>query len=55
MRKLVTLQGREVASVQGNVTPAGVMQGNVVVGKSQVQEKGKRKARELEKEDETMV
>ena len=55
MCKLVTLKGREVASAQGNVTPAGTAQGNVVVGKSWVQEKGKRKAKELEKEDETMV
>ena len=55
MRKLVTLKGREVASVQGNVVLAGVTQGNVAVGKSQVQEKGKRKAKEPEKEDETMV
>ena len=45
MRKLVTLKGREVALAQGNV----------VVGKSWVQEKGKWKAREPEKEDETMI
>ena len=45
MCKLVTLKGREVASEHGNV----------MVGKPQVQEKGKRKAREPEKEDETMV
>ena len=55
MCKLVTLKGGEVASVQGNVTPVGATQGNVMVGKSWVQEKGKMKARELEKEDETMV
>ena len=55
MHKLVTLKGREVASAQGNIAPAGVTQGSVMVGKSWVQEKGKRKARELEKEDETMV
>ena len=55
MRKLVTLKGREVASAQGNVVPAGVAQGGVMVGKSRVQEKGKRKAREPEKEDETLV
>ena len=55
MRKLVTLKGQEVASAQGNVAPVGVTQGNVMVGKSWVQEKGKRKAREPEKEDETMI
>ena len=55
MRKLITLKGREVALAQGNVTLAGAAQGNVMVGKSQVQEKGKRKVRELETEDETMV
>ena len=55
MHKLVTLKGREVALAQGNVMPVGVVQGSVTVGKSWVQEKGKREARELEKEDETMV
>ena len=55
MCKLVTLKGREVASAQGNVVLAGATQGNVMVGKSWVQEKGKRKAREQEKEDETMI
>ena len=56
MCQLVTLKGRQVASAQGNnVVPVGVVQGSVMVVKSQVQEKGKRKARELEKEDETMV
>ena len=53
--KLVTLKGREVASAQGNVVLVGVAQGSAVVGKSRVQGKGKRKARELEEEDETMV
>ena len=32
MHKFVTLKGREVASAQGNVTPVGVAQGNVMVG-----------------------
>ena len=50
LHKLVTLKGREVSLVQGSIAPAGVMQ-----RKSQVQEKGKRKAREPEKEDETFV
>ena len=49
MHKLVTLKGREVASAQGNVALAGAMQGNVMVGKSWVQEEGKRKAREPER------
>ena len=51
MCKLVTLKGREVASAQGNIMPVGVVQGSAMVGKSRVQEKGKRKAREPEKED----
>ena len=55
LRKLVTLKGREVSLAQGNVAPAGVAQESAVVGKSQVQGKGKKKARELEEEDETMV
>ena len=55
LRKLVTLKGREVASVQGNIALAGVAQGSAMVGKSQVQGKGKRKAREPEEEDETIV
>ena len=38
MHKLVTLKGREVALAQGNVVPAGAVQVNVMVGKSQVQE-----------------
>ena len=55
LRKLVTLKGREVASAQGNIVLVGVAQGSATVRKSQVQEKGKRKARELGKEDETLV
>ena len=54
-RKLVTLKGREVSLVQGNVAPAGVAQESATVGKSQVHRKGKKKAREPEEEDETMV
>ena len=49
LRKLVTLKGKEVSLVQGNVMPAGVAQESAMVGKSQVQGKGK-KARELEEE-----
>ena len=55
MHKLVTLKGREVALAQGNITPLEVMQGSTAVGKTRVQEKGKRKAREPERADETMV
>ena len=55
LHKLVTLKGREVASVQGNIAPASVAQGSATVGKSWVQGKGKRRARELEEEEETMV
>ena len=55
MWKLVTLKGREVALVQGNIMPVDVMQGSVAVKKSHVQEKGKRKAREPEREEETLV
>ena len=55
LRKLVTLKGREVSPAQGNVALVGVVQGNVTVGKSWVQGKGKRKARELEEEEETLV
>ena len=60
MRKLVTLKGREVALAQGSIMQGSIMQGNVVqgnvmVGKSCVQEKGKKKARELEREAETLV
>ena len=54
LRKLVTLKGREVSLVQGNVVPAGVAQESATVGKSRVQGKGKKKARELE-EEETLV
>ena len=54
LRKLVTLKGREVSLVQGNVMPAGVAQESAAVGKSQVQGKGKKKAREPE-EEETLV
>ena len=55
LRKLVTLKGREVSLAQGNVAPAGVAQESAVVGKSRVQGKGKKKAREPEEEDETLV
>ena len=54
LRKLVTLKGREVSLAQGNVTPVGVAQERATVGKSRVQGKGKKKARELE-EEETLV
>ena len=54
LQKFVTLKGREVASAQGNVVPVGVTQESAVVGKSWVQGKGKRKAREPE-EEETLV
>ena len=55
LRKLVTLKGREVALAQGNVAPTGVAQERAAVGKIWVPGKGKRKARELEEEEETMV
>ena len=55
LRKLVTLKGREVALAQGNVVPTGVAQERAAVGKIQVPWEGKRKARELEEEEETMV
>ena len=55
LRKLVTLKGREVSLAQGNVALVGVAQESVTVGKSQVQGKGKKKARELEEEEETWV
>ena len=55
LRKLVTLKGREVALAQANVVLAGVAQERAVVGKIRVPGKGKRKAREPEEEDETMV
>ena len=54
LRKLVTLKGREVSLAQGNVTPVGVAQESAMVGKSRVQGKGKKKAREPE-EEETLV
>ena len=54
LQKLVTLKGREVSLAQGNIAPAGVAQESAAVGKSRVQGKGKRKARELE-EEETLV
>ena len=52
--KLTTLKGREVALVQANVAPAGVVQEKAVAGKIWVPGKGKRKAREPE-EEETLV
>ena len=55
LRKLVTLKGREVALAQGNVAPTGVAQERATVGKIWVPGKGKRKAREPEEEEETMV
>ena len=55
LRKLVMLKGREVALAQGNVAPTGVAQERAVVGKIRVPGKGKRKAREPEEEEETMV
>ena len=55
LRKLVTLKGREVALAQGNVVLVGVVQERAMVGKIRVPGKGKRKARELEEEEETMV
>ena len=51
---MTTLKGREVALVQANVAPAGVVQERAAVGKIQVLGKGKRKAREPE-EEETLV
>ena len=54
LQKLTTLKGREVALVQANVTPAGVVQERTMVGKIRVPGKGKRKAREPE-EEETLV
>ena len=54
LRKLTTLKGREVALVQANVAPAGVVQERAAVGKIRVPGKGKRKAREPE-EEETLV
>ena len=53
--KLATLKGREVSLAQANVTLVGVAQESAAVGKSWVQGKGKKKARELEEEEETWV
>ena len=55
LRKLVTLKAREVALAQGNIAPMGVAQDRAAVGKIQVPGKGKKRARELEEEEETMV
>ena len=55
LRKLVTFKAREVALVQGNVAPTGVAQERAAVGKIRVPGKGKKRAREPEKEEETMV
>ena len=55
LRKLVTLKAREVALAQGNVAPTGVAQERAVVGKIWVLGKGKKRAREPEEEEETMI
>ena len=55
LRKLVTLKAREVALAQGNIAPTGVAQERATVGKIQVLGKGKKRAREPEEEEETMV
>ena len=55
LRKLVTLKAREVALVQGNVALTGVAQERAAVGKIWVLGKGKKRARELEEEEETLV
>ena len=55
LRELVTLKAREVALAQGNVAPTGVAQERATVGKIRVPGKGKRRAREPEAEEETMV
>ena len=55
LRKLVTLKAREVALVQGNVAPTGVAQERAMVGKIRVPGKGKKRAREPEEEEETLV
>ena len=55
LRKLVTLKAREVALAHGNVVPTGVAQERAAVGKIQVPGKGKKRARELEEEEETLV
>ena len=49
------MKGREVALAQGNVALTGVAQERATVGKIRVPGKGKRRARELEEEEETMV
>ena len=55
LRKLVTLKAREVALAQGNVAPTGVAQERATVGNIRVLGKGKKRARELEEEEETLV
>ena len=55
LRKLVTLKAREVALAQGNVALTGVAQERATVGKIRVPGKGKKRAREPEEEEETMV
>ena len=55
LRKLVMLKAREVALAQGNVAPMGVAQERAAVGKIRVPEKGKKRAREPEEEEETLV
>ena len=55
LRKLVTFKAREVALVQGNVAPTGVAQERAAVGKIWVLGKGKKRAREPEEEEETMI
>ena len=52
---MTTLKGREVALAQANVAPAEVVQERATVGKIRVLGKGKRKAREPEEEEATMV
>ena len=55
LRKLVTLKAREVALAQGNIAPMGVAQERATVGKIRVPGKGKKRAREPEEEEETLV
>ena len=55
LRKLVTLKAREVALAQGNIVPTGVAQERAAVGKIWVLGKGKKRAREPEEEEETLV
>ena len=55
LRKLVTLKAREMALAQGNVAPTGVAQERAAVGKIRVLGKGKKRAREPEEEEETLV